>query len=95
MQITREDNGQRGRYVARIDGVADEAELVFTHRGDGLVSADHTGVPPEAEGKGVGSALVERMVADARAEGWRIQPNCAFVRAQAARHPDWSDVIAG
>lgn len=39
--ITKDDDGRHGRYVARIAGIDDEAELTFTHRGPGLISAEH------------------------------------------------------
>jgi predicted GNAT family acetyltransferase len=57
------------------------------------VIADHTGVPEALKGRGVGQALVEALVADARAQGFTIVPLCPFVRAQYARHPEWSDVM--
>ena len=88
-----QDDGQRGRYAARLPGIGEEAELVYNHRGEGVISADHTGVPPAAEGHGVGAALVRRMVEDARAKGWTIVPRCPFVAAQAKRHPEWAAVF--
>ena len=91
MSITREDFGPRGRYVALIDG--HEAELVFTELSPTLIVADHTGVPDELKGKGAGLALVEHLVAEARAQGFRVRPMCPFVRAMYARHPEWSDVF--
>jgi len=45
-------------------------------------------------GQGVATALVERLVADARREGFRIVPLCPFVKAQFDRHPEWSDLRA-
>lgn len=90
--ITREDGGSRGRYVARIDG--QEAELTFARAGGGVLIADHTGVPPALEGRGIGSALVDRLVADARREGLKIVPACSFVAARFRAHPDWSDLLA-
>ena len=93
--ITKEDSGGRhGGYVARIDGIDAEGEITFTHRGDGVISADHTGVPDAMAGRGVGKALVQALVADARASGERIVPLCSFVRAEAERHPEWADVFA-
>jgi uncharacterized protein len=89
--ITRET----GRYVAMVDGL--ESELVFTRakRGDQAVMiVDHTGVPEELSGRGVGLALVARAVEDARAEGFRIVPHCSFVRVMLARHKEWRDVLA-
>ena len=93
IEIEAREHG--GRYVARIEGAPGEAELVFTTRGPGLVSADHTFAPDTMRGTGVAAALVERLIADARAQGFKIIPLCPYVRAQYARHPQWRDVIAG
>src|SRR3546814_9306338 len=57
--ITQEDDGRHGRYVARIAGIGDEAELTFTHRGPGVISADHTGAPESMRGTGAEAALVD------------------------------------
>ena len=51
--VTKEETGPRsGRYVARVAGIDSEAELTFTHRGEGLISADHTGAPDPLRGSG-------------------------------------------
>ena len=91
--ITRVDNDTKGLYVAQVDGVDEVGELTFSRASPSLVIVDHTGVPDSLRGKGVGSALVERVVADARAEGFRIVPLCPSFKAQAMRHPDWADVV--
>lgn len=93
VEIRREDQATRGRYVARMEGVAEEAELTFSKTSPTLVIADHTFVPDTLRGSGVGAKLAERLVADARAGGWRIIPLCPFVKAQYQRHPEWSDVM--
>ncbi|MFO1455426.1 MAG: GNAT family N-acetyltransferase [Steroidobacteraceae bacterium] len=95
VEIRREDQPTRGRYVARMAGVAEEAELTFSKTSPTLVIADHTFVPDTMRGGGVGVKLAERLVADARAGGYRIIPLCPFVKAQYARHPDWADVMQG
>ncbi|MFQ8432791.1 GNAT family N-acetyltransferase [Amaricoccus sp. W119] len=92
-KITKEDDGGKGRYVARIDGIDAEGEITFTHRAPGVISADHTGVPDAMGGRGVSKALLNFMLDDARENGFRIVPICPFVRAQYARHPEWSDLF--
>ncbi|HEY7754449.1 MAG TPA: GNAT family N-acetyltransferase [Steroidobacteraceae bacterium] len=92
--ITRELTASKGRYVGRVAGVEGEAELTFSRANPRLVIADHTGAPDSMRGMGVAKALVERLIADARAEGFRIMPLCPFVKAQFERHPDWSDLRA-
>lgn len=58
-----------------------------------LIVANHTGVPDSMRGTGAGLILLKRMVADARAGGYRIRPACPFVDVMLKRHPDWVDVF--
>lgn len=91
-EITREVGGSKGRYVLRRNG--EEAELTYSITSPVLVIADHTLVPDSFRGTGAGLALVTRLVADARAEGFRIMPLCPFVNAQRLRHPEWADAFS-
>ena len=50
-------------------------------------------MPDGLRGTGAGLALVERLVADARAESWKIVPLCPYVNAQRAKHPEWADAF--
>lgn len=92
-QISFEETETKGRFVARLDGVAGEGELTISKVSDQLVIADHTQVPDTMRGMGVAAALADALIAHARAKGQRIVPLCPFVRAQSLRHPEWSDVI--
>ena len=92
--VTREEKAGRGRYVARIEGFAGEAELTYSRDKPAIVIADHTGTPVSMRGQGVATALVERLVADARREGFRIVPLCPFVESQFDLHPEWADLRA-
>lgn len=92
-RIAYVDDGSKGRFVARLDGVTEEGELTLSKVSDVLVIADHTYVPDAMRGRGVAVALAEALVAHARANGQRIVPLCPFVRAQSQRRPDWADVI--
>lgn len=92
-RISYEDQGHKGRFVARVDGVEDEGELTISKVSDLLMIADHTFVPDTLRGTGAGLALAEALIADARAKGYRIVPLCPFVRAQSRKRPEWSDVI--
>jgi predicted GNAT family acetyltransferase len=90
--IEREVTGHKGRYVIRQNG--EEAELTWSVTSPRLVIADHTSVPDSFRGTGAGLALLTRLVADARAEGFRIMPLCPFVNAQRKRHPEWADAFS-
>lgn len=91
--IELEEHGDAGRYVTRLDG-GPEAEMTFRHLEGNRMAIDHTGVPPVYRGQGIAQKLVERGIADARANGVKIVPICSYVAAQFRRHPDWADVLA-
>lgn len=92
--ITREDGPSKARYVARVEGHDEVAELTLSKVSSKMIIADHTGVPDALRGTGVGLALVERLIADAREAGQLIVPLCPFVRAQALkRRAEWQDVV--
>lgn len=93
MEIELTERDHKGRYTARIPGIDAVAELTYSRMSDVAVIADHTDVPQALRGTGVGTALIERLVADARKLGFQIVPLCPFVRAQYARHPEWADVM--
>lgn len=91
--ITREDHVNHGGYYADVPGSPRKAELTWTARGPARI-AEHTYVPNEARGKGVAMALVEALVADAREQGFRIEPQCSYVAAAFRRHPEWETLLA-
>jgi len=71
-----------------------EAELDLKGAGKREYAATHTGVPSEMEGKGVGSALFDYMVDDARANGYKVLPVCPFIVAKFKRKSETQDVMA-
>ena len=89
--VTREHGETKGRFVIRKDG--DEAELTYSITTPTLIIADHTGVPESFRGTGAGLALVEALVAAARADGFKVVPLCPFVNATRKKHPEWADVF--
>jgi predicted GNAT family acetyltransferase len=92
VEITREGTPTHGRYVAEMGGAT--AELTWRANGPVRI-ADHTFVPPALRGQGLAMQLVEALVADARAQGFVIEPRCSYVEAAFRRHPEWADVRAG
>ncbi|XBQ16352.1 MAG: GNAT family N-acetyltransferase [Oceanicaulis sp.] len=91
-EITEERGDTKGRYVATAPGKP-EAELTYSIASATLIIIDHTGVPDDWRGMGVGKALVERAVTDARERGVKIIPLCPFAKAQIEKTPDWRDVL--
>ncbi|WP_375208613.1 GNAT family N-acetyltransferase [Hyphomonas jannaschiana] len=91
-EIRQEDGDTGGRYVTVVDG--HEAEMTYSKAGASRIIIDHTGVPKALGGRGVGVALVQRAVEDARAAGLKIIPLCPFAKAQIEKHKEWQDVLA-
>jgi predicted GNAT family acetyltransferase len=90
--VERQDHSDHGRYVVDLaPGV--EAEMTY-RKTPGVMRIDHTGVPPEFGGRGIAARLVDAAIADARAEGFKIEPICSYVVAQFRRHPEWADLRA-
>ena len=81
----------KNRFVIRL--ATGEAELAYLER-DRVLDLQHTFVPPENRGEGVGEALVEHAFSHAREQGYRIQPSCPYVRTWLEKHPDQRDVVA-
>jgi len=87
------DETTHGAYRAKVAGSERPAELTWTARGEARI-ADHTFVPPEARGQGIAMQLVEKLVDDAREQGFTIVPQCSYVAAAFRRHPEWAEVRA-
>ena len=82
---------ERERYEALDRGaVAGFAEYRTT--GD-LIVFTHTEVDPAHEGQGVGSALAQGALDDARARHLAVLPLCPFVKGWIERHPDYQDLV--
>ena len=92
--ISREENGQMIIFTAHVAGESATGELTLRRVADGIWNANHTGVPREIGGRGVGKALVHAMVEDARQRDYRVVPGCPFVAKLFERKPDWAEGVA-
>jgi len=91
MNITHEETKSGGRYLAELEGHF--GEMTYSRASPELIIIDHTGVPDALRGKGVGQALAQYAVDDARKGGWKIIPLCPFFKAQVQRHAEWQDIL--
>ena len=66
------------------------SELTYSILSAQTVIADHTEVAEGHAGEGIGLALLEALIADAKAKGFKIVPLCPFVNAQRRKHPEWA-----
>ena len=85
------DGGARRFFVNLPEGMA---YLAYAPAGRATIDLQHTIVPPEAQGRGVGTSLAAAAFDYARAEGLQVIPSCPFVAAWLDDHPDGRDVVA-
>jgi len=90
--ITRHGGGAAGEYHAHVAGESAVGRLTWQARGQ-LRVVDHTLVPEAIGGRGIAARLVEALVADARTEGFRIDPVCSYVAVWFRRHPEAADLL--
>lgn len=93
MDIHVEKTSTKGRYFTMVEGSSRESELTFSILNDHMIIADHTDVPEELKGQGVGKALFMHLVEDARKGGVKIVPLCPFVKSQFGKFPETRDVL--
>jgi len=87
------DNSDDRRYEARLDDTL--VGWVDYGRVRTRLVALHTEVLPEFEGRGIASALVRRVLDDARAAGQTVTPRCPLFASHFRRHPEDADLLAG
>ena len=86
------DHPERQRFELELPG----AVAFISYRRDGKsVSLLHAEVPPQFEGKGIGSQLAKGTLDLLRAEGSRMLPRCAFIVTYVKRHPEYQDLVDG
>ena len=94
--ITHEGSELQGLYTAHVAGEDATGTLEWeAQSGDPSVRiATHTIVPKAIGGRGIAALLVERLIADAREQNFRIIPQCWYVAKKFDANPDWADLRA-
>lgn len=88
LDITHNQDAQR--FETTIDGHT--GYISYQVQGDTLVY-DHTIVPSELGGKGVGSALVKHALDYARSHDKKVVPQCSFVATYIKKRPEYAELV--
>jgi thiamine-phosphate pyrophosphorylase len=95
MDVEKEDTERGHRFVIKTE--SGEAELTLVRAGDGdgdgVFNANHTFTPTALRGQGVAGKLYDAMVADAKAQNYKIIPGCPYVEVKFKRKPEDREAV--
>jgi uncharacterized protein len=84
------NNAAQHRFELEVDG---HVAAAYYERGGDVITFEHTEVPAELGGKGIGSKLVKGALDQVRAEGLKVVAQCPFVKGWIGKHPDYADML--
>src|SRR5437899_8566045 len=90
MSDTVNNNGEKHRFELEVDG---HLAAAYYERSGSVITFEHTEVPAELGGKGVGSRLVKGALDQVRAEGLQVVAQCPFVKAWIGKNPAYADLL--
>ena len=85
------DNQARNRFEFEIEGAI---AFVSYRKSPGAITLEHTEVPPELGGKGVGSRIARATLDAVRAQGRKLTVECEFIQGFMKKHPEYNDLLA-
>ena len=84
------NNSAKHRYELAVDG---HIAATYYKLADGVITFEHTEVPPELGGKGIGSKLIKGALDQVRADGLKVVAQCPFVKAFIGKNPDYAGLL--
>jgi|tagenome__1003787_1003787.scaffolds.fasta_scaffold20304919_2 predicted GNAT family acetyltransferase len=85
------DNPDRSQFEAFLDGVR-IGELTYSIDGS-VITLIHTGIRPENEGNGHGTALVTQALDQVRDTGMSVVAACDFAQSVIGERPEYRDLL--
>ena len=85
------DNEAGNRFELDVDGTI---AFVTYRKAPGTITLEHTVVPPELGGKGVGSRLARATLEAVRAQGRKLTVECEFIQGFMKKNPEYNDLLA-
>ncbi len=90
MNDTVSNNAAQHRFELEVDG---HVAAAYYERAGDVITFEHTEVPAELGGKGIGSKLVKGALDQVRADGLKVVAQCPFVKGWIGKHPDYADLL--
>jgi predicted GNAT family acetyltransferase len=86
------DNSARHRFEIAVGGSV-AGFTVYRVESDKLHTLVHTEIGDAYAGQGLAGILVESTLRTMRRRGIEVRPQCPFVRAYIAKHPEFLDLV--
>ncbi len=90
IDIVVTNNAAASRFQATVDG---HTAVAIYRLEEGSIRFTHTQVPEELRGRGIANALVVHALADVRARGLQVTPQCPVFAAYMRGHADSQDLL--
>ena len=90
--MSLKNNTHKHRFESMTDGK--ESFVEYQTVDDETLALVHTEVDPSLEGQGIGTKLVESVLAYVDRNNLKIVPLCPFVATYIKRHPDWNRIVS-
>ena len=90
MTDTFRDNESGNRFELEVGGTI---AFVTYRKSPDTITLEHTVVPPELGGKGIGSKLARATLDVVRAQGRRLIVECEFIQGYMKKHPEDNDLL--
>jgi predicted GNAT family acetyltransferase len=84
------NNPSQHRFELVVDG---HLAATYYKRDGNVIIFDHTEVPPELGGRGIGSKLVQGALDQVRSAGLTVIAECPFVKGWIGKHPAYQDLL--
>lgn len=85
---------EQNRYELMENGVTAYLSYYTLPTSDGVRVFDHTVVPEELGGRGIGSQLAKVALDDALAQGLQVVAECSFIAHYINKHPEYQKCLA-
>lgn len=93
MEIKHNDNGENGRFFIEEDGKRG-AEMTYYYKDQNTIDIDHTEVSPSLQGKGIGAALMDRLVEFVRNKNLKVVTSCSYAKSVfEKKQAEYQDII--
>jgi hypothetical protein len=93
LPLINNDGGDKKRFELKVGDHIAFMDYILSKQN--IIYLTHTEVPQALEGKGVGSALVSKVLDHIKERQLKMAPLCPFLAAYLKRHPEMAkDILA-